>query len=464
MTCPLPCVPTPRLEFQQVNQLRKGPFKIGGQSWCVLRSAAEDFFSSTDHRNSIFELLYGEILKDGGFDDPDAASDEHMRKVFEWCKVSLLSHGEGSDVKLSRWWAFEQTSREACRTKSLDLMLLIWLGVARKWWANPSQCPLFTQGEIVPDSGGQPLNGENDGAAGIDAGDQIAEDTEGPTAKRMSIDTGRKEARAARSKCANSLKYSCMQLCKPLNCRLRQLLTYAPEPLELFFREATMRLNTPRGVCDLHIDLASGALLEVVHSLFLHLTSGELARHIGLVAQDCEARTPYQKQQDQTVMTSAFRYILGLAGRLVELDLWYAMPPQVFVLGAHRSAGEVQWWLAEMEVAWRVLTKLEGTALSSDSCAAFLRSMSWPMHQLCREVRFGVGGRSLSRKMEFHRCVGLYAPPPALSSVPSVLSSGPSQRSTAIALWGPSDVRTTIGETQLSLLTRFAYVASATAE
>lgn len=137
MTCPLPCIPTPRLEFQQVNRLRKGPFKIGGQSWCVLRSAAEDFFSSTGHRNSIFELLYDGILKDGGFDDPDAASDEHMRKLFECCKVSFLSHGGGggggSDVKLSRWWAFEQTSREACRTTSLDLMLLIWLGVARKW-------------------------------------------------------------------------------------------------------------------------------------------------------------------------------------------------------------------------------------------------------------------------------------------------------------------------------------------
>lgn len=58
----------------------------------------------------------------------------------------------------------------------------------------------------------------------------------------------------------------------------------------------------------------------------------------------------------------------------------------------------MKWWLSDMESAWEILTKLEETALSSDTCAAFMRTMSWPMHQFCREVcieRFGVQGRAL---------------------------------------------------------------------
>lgn len=128
--------------------------------------------------------------------------------------------------------------------------------------------------------------------------------------------------------------------------------------------------------CDFHIDLASGALREVTQNLFTHLTSEELARHIGLLAQDADTKSPFQKQQDATVMNSAFKYIIGLAGRLAERDLWYDMPPQVFVRGAQRSAGEVKSWLAEMESDWKVLTKLEVTAQSSEACATFLRAMS----------------------------------------------------------------------------------------
>ena len=171
-----------RFSMQVVLNIRKGPFAPGGANCWLLKEAAQEFFQTCTSSNALFQLLYSDLAACAGIRDAEYGSPTHEQKLWAWCQHQLLEKaGESDEVKLSRWWSFEIRSRQGHARWAVDLMLLLWVGMQRRWWRTPGACPLYRTVDAPPEvpEDAALLPGEAVAAAPAAAGDGAAAADEG---------------------------------------------------------------------------------------------------------------------------------------------------------------------------------------------------------------------------------------------------------------------------------------------
>ena len=112
------------------------PIQAGWHAWS-LEGAATEFFGLTGgHHNKLFILMYDAIVSDSVLlsSEPNVGTEEHCLRVWLWARELALGKGIGSNTTMGRWMCWEQQSECFFEKASVELMLLLFLGVKRKWW------------------------------------------------------------------------------------------------------------------------------------------------------------------------------------------------------------------------------------------------------------------------------------------------------------------------------------------
>jgi len=144
-----------RLEMTAVLGLRRAPWgKEGNHD--VLVNAAKEMFDVLDSSNELLQVFFSDICADLDDHPVDEGSEEHYKRLWERCRECLTNAGVGHAPKRSRWWSVETLARQRRSTRSMLLMLLIFVGVRRKWWRRLSETPLFDRSDKPLEEGGEP--------------------------------------------------------------------------------------------------------------------------------------------------------------------------------------------------------------------------------------------------------------------------------------------------------------------
>lgn len=67
------------------------------------------------------------------------SSQEHFQAVWERCAGHDLCRIKGPRVKLGRWASFLNANREWARKRTLYLLIILYMGLSKGWWANVSE-------------------------------------------------------------------------------------------------------------------------------------------------------------------------------------------------------------------------------------------------------------------------------------------------------------------------------------
>ena len=266
---------TLRFDTLQCARLRWGPFSGQGRH-SVLKSNAREMRVMWGSDNPVFQILYFQILERFPFLKlrGNGGSQPHLDYVFVWVCDRLESMACGSDVRSARWWDYEQQSRAMFRDDLLDIQLLSYMSIHRKWYKDFSKHPLCNSAiaqPALPDVDPVPLPGEVDVA--VDGGLPARDDGAGEPAeeivpgRRESANQGRLNVARNRAACTNGFKHCLELLCNDLETRVRKGLLTLPIALEAWTTEAISKVKTRRGAKHLISDLVGGELSTVVLTL-----------------------------------------------------------------------------------------------------------------------------------------------------------------------------------------------------
>lgn len=380
-----------RLEYASVCKLRQGPWS-GQANTSILSSAAKEMSSLWDEHNLVFQLLYEDICAESEFlsNLPGIGSPEHIKAAWAWACNTLMATGCGRNTKTSRWWAWEQDSRTACRRRYLDILVLVFIGMRRRWWPERGENPLIKVLSPFADGGEDPLPGEAPGAFyDNDVGDAEADAApshDAPSNTKVSIAAGRSEVRRRRQQCVNILHFCCNLLLRQQTVTLWAVLSVIGMPLEQFCNEAITKVKTIRGVQAFHFELCAGALQQVAVDVLRHASSAQVAEAVGLTRKTSMSSTPYQRERLQVTMDKAFSLVVALAGNLLVTSCMYYQPPLCFIPLVNPDSKARQACLTRCRDMWESLLKLERLALSDKQCAAFVHTLQVSLDQFSREI------------------------------------------------------------------------------
>lgn len=155
---------------------------------------------------SLFAMLYEGIVEESKYlrGLPGKGSPEHIQTSWEWACQELCNRSCGQEAKTSRWWSWEDGSSTAKSARVLDLLVLTFLGIQKKWWKGWENSPLRCRESQWQGDVGEELPGED--APGHEAAEHGADDeaAEGPSSHRFSIAAGRKAVKASRARCPHT--------------------------------------------------------------------------------------------------------------------------------------------------------------------------------------------------------------------------------------------------------------------
>jgi hypothetical protein len=376
-----------RLEFHAVTKLRKGPWSPGGKNHFTLLESAREMFSMIDETSELFAVVYEEICYSRGSSGPEVGTHAHMKEIWMEAREHLLGAGEGLDSRLGRWWSFETLSRRAFSMRWFDILVLLWIGWQRNWWAKLGDCPLFRReaaGAVPPEGDGElAFAGEAAPEDGADA--EGGEDEEHAVSAVSTTKAAREEIRKMRSKTGNLLRFACDRLLSPLHVRSWAILAFTCNPLQDFFLKMVHDLKSMQGTHDLRVNLYRSSMTQVCHKIIANFFSPEFSSRLGCSTRPFEQRTAMEKKQDGIVCSLAWAFCMSVASNVWVTSLSSQTPPECFVGAMQPSESEKEAWLQHMKLCWETLTILEEQALTSPQCADFVKSLVWPTYQWPRE-------------------------------------------------------------------------------
>ena len=128
-----------RLEWSVVMKLRVGPFGRS-RNHGVLAGASAEMFETVDHSSVLYSALYGQICMENDWHlEAGFGHEDHVVSTWRRLQDLLTDAKHGSDLKMSRWWAWEHKAWLLLRRSggpTALLMVLCWIGWRRGWWTS----------------------------------------------------------------------------------------------------------------------------------------------------------------------------------------------------------------------------------------------------------------------------------------------------------------------------------------
>eukprot|EP00971_Amphidinium_carterae_P331268 6464728-Amphidinium_carterae.2 len=130
--------------FKSVAKLHRGAFQSDA-TFDELRECAKRLSSLHTSGCPLWDILADDItaeLELLPFHRPATEEEEH--RAWDVASASLCSQPLGPELKSQRWWCFEYISRQMCGRRRQLQLLLLYVGVLRKWWSQ-GRSPLLRQ-------------------------------------------------------------------------------------------------------------------------------------------------------------------------------------------------------------------------------------------------------------------------------------------------------------------------------
>eukprot|EP00971_Amphidinium_carterae_P213177 4230939-Amphidinium_carterae.1 len=132
-----------RRVWRKVTKFKRGPW-TGQAHRSVLKGAAEEFFEIHTVDSCLWVLLVDDIIDsrpEWKF-HPERGSESMQLGVWNQLRNELKSPDVGDDSKPARWFSLEYTSRELLKRRAELLLILLYVGLRRKWWKSWDESPL----------------------------------------------------------------------------------------------------------------------------------------------------------------------------------------------------------------------------------------------------------------------------------------------------------------------------------
>ena len=223
-------------------------------------------------------------------------------------------------------------------------------------------------GAPLPLTGEQAEQADPEPEAKPAPGDAAASDPgDGPTAKRFSVNEGRKEAERRRQNIGNQLHFCARVLCRSFNNRLWIGMVPMTNPLHEFFADGVAKIKT-LGSQHFVGDMVQGSLQKVSGKLLSHLLGAPMVAAIGMRTAASQPRCPAEQAADQAVADTLWLMLASLTGSLMQTSLMWKAPSLCSTgLISDPEACRAE-WLCKLRAGWEALERLsppERTAQSN---------------------------------------------------------------------------------------------------
>eukprot|EP00971_Amphidinium_carterae_P328760 6460802-Amphidinium_carterae.2 len=141
-----------RNAFKAVGKMRRAPWGSEGHH-AELLATAEQYFATHTSGHPHFQWLLEELgAETGCLPVSRAMIADDEANMFAAIKLDLCREPLGAELKSSRWFNYESVARHCMRRRWRTVLLLLQLGVRRKWWSNLG-CPLVSAAVAPADDG-----------------------------------------------------------------------------------------------------------------------------------------------------------------------------------------------------------------------------------------------------------------------------------------------------------------------
>ena len=185
-----------KTEYKIVLKLRKGPFNQNGNHHVLVAAAREMFTVYPNGNNALLDIFYDDFCSELSDFSPNRGTPEHYDGIWLMCKTVLVDQSVGDTMKSFRFWATETKAKQFRPHRSMNQMLLIFVGFRRQWWVSFNQTPLCSQmAEPLAEQAEPAAAGlealEAEGAAEEAA--PVTDALDEPSSARISDETARRE-------------------------------------------------------------------------------------------------------------------------------------------------------------------------------------------------------------------------------------------------------------------------------
>ena len=372
-----------RWEHRALVKMREGPFSTHSNH-SLMGSIAHEFFQVFDEGCELFTILYDNIVSEDEElrRDPDIGQASHYCRTWEKCKSTLTSRGAGQTPSMSRWWSYETAGRIFSRQRSMTLMVLLWLGLRRKWFKHATDPLLGFQPGALDIDDNEALPGEEaveaDQAA-LPKDDLTEEDNTRTTAKARTASQKRRSA-------VSTLKLCVQLLCSSRRSRVWQGMCWLCRPLQVWFEDAIPKAKKMDSIASFHQELADNELLVVILGLLQHFLSPEMSVHMGMLRQNQGVRTEHKLKEDKFVVETLWCTLLSTCGHLAMTNMGFMVPPMCFLPLLSTSAFTKNTRLAQLHKQWDLLQQLEKEAQENVELQAWLFNLVFTRDTWIREL------------------------------------------------------------------------------
>eukprot|EP00971_Amphidinium_carterae_P339145 6476776-Amphidinium_carterae.4 len=379
-----------RLDTLHVMKLRRGPFQRAGNLG-VLRCAAQLMREEVPEQNPLWDILYAPVMAELGMSERsvDFGTEEHVSRAWREILKVLSTEGIGTNVKTSRWFAWEQRSRKASAHRYQDLLLLMFLGAKRKWWSKWDESPSHSM-HVVFDAdtehvvSEEPIHEEEGPADPAPVAAASSSSSAQPAAPR-NMSEAKRESVQRRSVCGSALQYCLRVLLHEETCRVWKGLAWIGLPLEEYVGRSQTSCSTPAGAQLYWQTVAKTGLSGVIHAELAHFTSMDMARHLEL-GSSSNLQAERMTALESRLVHNMWAIVLRLCAELALTSLHLGLPPLTLLglLSADSASRAAE--LNNARIAWEAYENLEEVAKSNADASELLRDAMVPHAQLPMEL------------------------------------------------------------------------------
>eukprot|EP00971_Amphidinium_carterae_P056731 1121622-Amphidinium_carterae.2 len=355
-----------RLDALHIMKLRRGPFQRAGNLG-VLRCAAQLLKDEVPDQNPLWDILYGPVMAELGVSERcvEYGSDEHVRSSWHRVLSSLTTEGIGTNVKTSRWFAWEQRARKAASHRYRDMLLLMFLGAKRQWWSCWDSSPLHSAQVVFSADADEVVSHEQ--VQDEDPPDEpthaaaAAASSSAAAAEPKSLSEAKRESVQRRSVVGSALQYCLRVLMHEETCRLWKALAWFALPLEEYVARSQTMCSTPEGSKQYWIGVARMGLSELVHAQLHHFTSFELAEHMEL-GSSSNLYSERLVSLEGRISSRLWTALLRLCAEVALTSLHLQLPPLSFLCLLPDAPATRSAEVSRVKNAWEAYERLEETA------------------------------------------------------------------------------------------------------
>eukprot|EP00971_Amphidinium_carterae_P348824 6490690-Amphidinium_carterae.2 len=393
-----------RFELRALARLKYGSWQ-SCSNLSLLQGVGKDLSEVHTSAHPVFQVLLEGLAKECGFSVHEQLGIRETELVWERLVQSMEKLHLGERTEFQRWFSFERTGRSILGQRHLLQLLLVHLGMQRRWWSDVSKSPLIaalSEEEVQAKEGAEVVpNPESEGVAQPKAAAKAAASSSSGSkkARKTVISTGTEEEKqvesgvvgkkqgyeyaAAQRKGVSTLLLSCQLLSCEVKMRLYAVIAHSSMPVERFVAETTSALKTRRGSVAWINEMCCGKWKWLVRDVLGQLQESEYVSALAL------SQTPPSKREgsmETFLLRKSFDLTVNFAGHVCASQLLWDVPPLQLLGLLCKDGAERAGLLKQLQSDFGALQEYEKASCSSPALQQYVQDLVIPSMTFVREI------------------------------------------------------------------------------